>query len=338
MELTGLYRRLAHLVPEGLVSHVRSELLVAGVRTDPREFTGGWVLAYLLYGVLALTAYAIFVHGVSVPWRLVEAIPALDFFLVGLVVAAIILEMSMYYAVRSRAAAMEKVLPDFLQLIASNLRAGMTPFAAFVRSARPEFGALSVEVNHAAANLSGSASLNEALDELSKRFDSMTLKRVVVFFKKGVRSGGRLAALLVASAEEIRRVQDLREELQISTRTYTIFLGFIVMVIMPFLLSISTQFVSMFVKIGGETAKTAQALPGVVPMFSGNISITSDEMSMVAYISLLLTSCLVSALTGIISTGKPLDGIKYAPIFVAVSLLMYLASRLVVGGMMAKFT
>jgi len=335
MDTTGLYRRLASLVPEGLLSHVRSELLVAGVRTDPREYTGGWVLVYLLYGLIALSAYAIFSHGISAPWELADVIAALDFFLLGLVVAAITLEMSIYYAIRSRTATMEKVLPDFLLLIASNLRAGMTPFAAFVRSARPEFGALSKEVNYAAANLSGSASLNEALDELSKRFDSMMLERVVVFFKKGVRSGGRLAALLVASAEEIRRVQDLREELQIATRAYTIFLGFIVMIIMPFLLSISTQFVAMFIKIRAQTASAGQSLSGTIPMFSGNILVTPDEMAMVAYIALLITSGLVSALTGIISTGRPLDGLKYAPIFAAVSLLVYVVSRMMVAGMMS---
>jgi len=335
MDTTGLYRRLASLVPEALITHVRSELLVAGVRTDPREYTGGWVLVYLLYGFMAMAAYTLFAHGISAAWEPADVIAALDFFMLGLVLAAITLELSIYYAVRSRTAAMEKVLPDFLLLIASNLRAGMTPFAAFVRSARPEFGALSKEVNHAAGNLSGSASLNEALDELSKRFDSMMLRRVVVFFKKGVRSGGRLAALLVASAEELRRVQDLREELQIATRTYTIFLGFIVMVIMPFLLSISTQFVSMFIKIRAQTAGVSQSLSGTIPMFSGNILITPDEMAMVAYTSLLITSGLVSALSGIISTGRPLDGVKYAPIFAAVSLLVYMASRMLIARMMS---
>ena len=218
MKLSRTYRRLASVAPKGLINHIKGELSLSGVRADPIEVAGGWLLLYLLYGTVAVALYAALVHETGSVWDAQQYISAFDFFLVGVIITAIALELNTYYSIRSRAKKMEKVLPDFLLLIASNMRAGMTPFTAFVRAARPEFGELSAEVVAASSNLGATASLNDALDELSKRFDSLILHRVVVVFKKGVRSGGKLASLLVSSAEEIRKIHDLQAELAIHLR------------------------------------------------------------------------------------------------------------------------
>ncbi len=337
MDLTRIYRRTASLAPGALVQHIEKGLMASGIRGDAREVAGKWFIIYLFYGAAAFVVYAAVRLLSGERWTMDSTIAGLDFFLLGVVVAAVILELSMYYSMRNRSTAMEKVLPDFLLLMASNLRAGMTPFMAFVKAARPEFGALSDEVLYAASNLSGSASLNEAMDELAKRFESPMLTRVVVFFKKGVHSGGKLASLLVSSAEEIRRIYDLRAELQTTTRTYTIFLGFVVIIIMPFLLSISTQFVMMFLSIREQTIGASAAISRTIPMFSGEILVTPDEMMTASYVSLVITSMLVSALSGVISSGRPLDGVKYFPLLAIASAIMFIVSRFLVSAMLAGF-
>lgn len=336
MDLSGFYRRLASIIPDRLIRYMESKLIVTGVRVDVRELAGSWILICSGFGLVSLMGYVLLVHGLSASWDLIDYLTLLEFFLIGFVVAIMALELSTYYAMRNRTTVMEKVLPDYLLLIASNLRAGMTPFTAFVKAARPEFGALSKEVIIAASGLSGTASLNDALDELAKRFDSMILERAVVFFKKGVRSGGRIASLLVSSAEEIRKIQDLRAELIIATRTYSIFLGFIVIIIMPFLLSLSTHFITMFLKIREQTIGTSDSISRSIPMFGGNILITPGEMEYLAFASLLLTSLLVSALVGIITRGRVLDGVKYFPVFAVASMVMFIISKMVIGGMLSN--
>jgi len=335
MDPSSLYRRFASIVPEQLIQYMDKKLQVTGLRMDVRELVGSWVLICFLFGLASTLGYALLVHGLRAPWKYYHALALFEFFFIGIVVAIIALELSVYYAMRNRTNDMEKVLPDFLLLIASNLRAGMTPFTAFVRAARPEFGALSKEVIIAASKLSGSASLNDALDELTRRFDSLVLDRAVAFFKKGVRAGGHIASLLVASADEIRKIQDLRQELIVATRTYSIFLGFIVIIIMPFLLSISTNFIAMFLSIRQQTMGTTDNIARSIPMFGGNILITAEEMTMLAYLSLAITSLLVSALVGIITRGRVLDGVKYFPIFAISSIVMFMISRMIIGSMLS---
>ena len=249
-----MYRRFATAVPNSIVKHLESRMRVAGIRADVKELAGSWLLASISLGMLLVIVYALLLHGVNRSWMLEDYAVTLDYFIIGFVVTVLMLELSTYYAIRDRAQAMEKVLPDFLMLIASNMRAGLTPFTAFVRAARPEFGALSKEVTIAASALSSNASLDDALDELSRRFDSAMLGRVVVLFKKGAKAGGRIATLLASAAEELRKIQDLRLELVTTTRVYAIFLAFIVAVVMPFLLSVSTQFVTMFLAIKARWA------------------------------------------------------------------------------------
>lgn len=336
MDASRFYRRLASIVPESLIAYFEKKLRVTGVRVDVHELVGSWVLICTGFGLVGLLGYALLVHGLRASWNLIDLVAALEFFFIGFVVAIIALELSMYYAMRNRTSDMEKVLPDYLLLIASNMRAGMTPFTAFVKAARPEFGALSKEVILAASKLSGTASLNEALDELSKRFDSKILMRAVIFFKKGMRSGGHIASLLVSSAEEIRKIQDLRAELIIATRTYSIFLGFIVIIIMPFLLSLSTHFITMFLTIREQTVGTSESISRSIPMFGGNILITPDEMVMLAYAALMITGLLVSCLVGIITKGRALDGVKYFPVFAISSLIMFTLSKMVIGSMLAN--
>lgn len=334
MSSSSFYRRLASIVPEWIITYMKKKLIVTGVRTDVRELAGSWVMICGIFGFLSLIGYAILSHGIYAPWKPIHFLALIEFFLIGFIVAVVGLELSMYFAMRNRTSDMEKVLPDFLLLIASNLRAGMTPFTAFVRAARPEFGALSKEVINAASKLSGTASLNDALDELALRFDSLILERAVTFFKKGVRSGGRIATLLISSAEEIRKIQDLRAELIVATRTYSIFLGFIVIIIMPFLLSLSTHFITMFLTIREQTISTSGSVSGSIPMFGGNILITPDEMTNLAYLSLLLTGLMVSALSGIITRGRALDGVKYFPVFAVASIIMFIISKTIIGSML----
>jgi len=52
---------------------------------------------------------------------------------------------------------------------------------------------------------------------------------------------------------------------------------------------------------------------------------------------LILTSLLVSALSGLIQKGHALYGIKYFPVFAIVSVVFYFLSHMVIGSMLMNF-
>ncbi len=327
------FRRMGVIIPAPVAAYFEKSLNHAGIREDTRVWLGKRLLFSLCTGALLLVLYLIIYNPVATAATMSIGV---GLFIAGFLGAAVPLYLKLYFSIADRTATVEKVLPDFLLLTASNMRAGMSPFPAFLQAAKPEFGALYDEVILAMAKAGGTSSLVDSLVEISVYFDSGMLRRIALLFGKGLRSGGQLAKLLRSSADEIRRIQDLRDELTTATRSYTIFLGFVVVIVMPFLLAVSTHFLTVFLAL-----QPPQAAPGTqlasLPTFSGKISITPAQMLDAAMITLVLTSLLMSALVGIISRGKGLYGIKYFPIFAAGSLGFYFLAKLVIGTVLSGF-
>ncbi|MBU0532411.1 type II secretion system F family protein [Candidatus Micrarchaeota archaeon] len=328
------FRRIGAIMPASVITYFENELRFAGIRHEAIVWLGLRAIFSFMMGGLALFVFLIIAN----PPPTEENIIIASFcWLVGFVLSLILFYLLLYFRITDRASALEKILPDFLLLTVSNLRAGMTPSEAFLQAARPEFGDLHKEVRLSAAKASGTVSLEDALKDMGNYFDSRLFRRIIILFTKGMQSGGQLGTLLRAAADEVQHMQDLRAELATSTRTYTLFLGFITILVMPFLLSISTIFVDVFVKLqpdyNGESG-----IPGGVPMFSGKIFITPDEMRMMAIVTLVLTSLLVSCLAGIIRKGKALYGIKYFPIFAIASVIFFFIAYQVIEKMLVGFT
>ncbi len=328
------YRRIGAALPKGIAGYFARRLEVAGIREEPRVWLGMRTLLAFCVGSILMLAYLIKYNPIATP--LTSAI-TIALIASGFGATAILIYLRLYFRIADRTTAVEKALPDFLLLTVSNLRSGLSPFEAFVSASRPEFGALHEEVRLAAAKAGGTASLEDALERIGRRFDSPVLSRTISLFTKGIRAGGRLTSLLESNAEEVRRIQDLRAELATSTRTYVIFLGFIIILVMPFLLSVSTQFLAVFISLQSQGAASGGTIPGNVPTFSGKVTITLGEMTMIAIATLAITSLLASSLLGMIMRGNALYGLKYFPIFVLASIAFFFAARTVVGSMLSAF-
>jgi len=329
------FHRVGNALPKSVIKAFGRKLSYAGIRDDVRPWLGIRVLGALYFGYLLFFLYGAMNRLLPSPEN---TILLLSIWLGGTVLALILFYLKLYFTIADRAGKMEGVLPDFLMLMVSNLRAGMTPFAAFVKATRPEFGALHDEVRLSAAAASGTASIVDALKRMEDYFDSRIFRRTIGLFAKGVKSGGQLARLLRSSAEEAQHIQDLRSELETATRTYAIFLGFIIVIIMPFLLSISTLFVKIFLELRPEEVELGPEAAGAIPMFSGRIFITTDQMIMVSVATLIITSLLVSALAGVIRKGRAIYGIKYFPLFAIASVLFFFLARTFVEKMLLSFS
>ncbi len=329
------FRRVGAAVPKPILDHFSQKLQYAGVREDVRVWVGERFLLAFLFGVLLFNAYLVienpYVNDAS-------NITIICLFFLGAIIVLSLAYLQLYYKISNRTSAMEKILPDFLLLAVSNLRAGMSPFAAFVGSALPEFGPFYDEVKMSTAKIGGKSSLESTMEEISSHFDSHILKRTVSLFNKGLRSGGHLARLLNSIAQEVRRIQDLRAELTASTRSYSIFLVFILVFIMPFLLSVSTLFVDVFLKINAENAATTDISSiSNLPTFSGAILISKDDMMFISFLVIVTTSLFMSSLIGIISKGHATYGIKYFPVLACAAAASYLAASIFLGSFLSGF-
>ncbi len=327
------YRRISTLLPASVLQFFEKMLMHAGIREEVETWVGKRLLLGLAISIALLLAYLVIYNPVA---SIESGVIAIALLVIGMMPLFIIIYLRLYFRIADRTNAMERVLPDFLLLTASNMRAGMSPFAAFISAARPEFGDLYEEVNLSSGKASGTASLAESLQVVQTHFDSPVLKRAIMLFVKGIRSGGHLVRLLNSSADEIRRIQDLRAELTTATRSYTIFLGFIVVLVMPFLLSVSTHFLTVFLTIQPKNNLDIN-VSGNLPAFSGNVLITPEQMFYASICILILTSFTMSCLIGIIGRGKLLYGIKYFPVFAFGSIGFYLLAKIAIGALLSGF-
>ncbi|MDD5171978.1 MAG: type II secretion system F family protein [Candidatus ainarchaeum sp.] len=331
------FRRVGAVLPKFILEYFATKLRHAGIRKDVRVWLGAWALLSFLTGLILLLLYVMIFNPIADT----ESITiALCLFLGGILLVLIPGYLKLYYLISDRTTMVEKVLPDFLLLTVSNLRAGISPFAAFVQAARPEFGPFYDEVRLGTAKTGGKNSLADALNEVSNYFDSHILRRTVSLFTKGLRSGGHLAKLLGSIAQEVRRIQDLRAELMASTRSYTIFLAFILIMVMPFLLSVSTHFVQVFLKINAENTASASDMSEAsnLPVFSGVILITPNDMIMISLTVILTTSLFMSALIGVITRGRIIYGVKYFPLFAAAATLVYFLAKAFIETFLSGFS
>ena len=80
----------------------------------------------------------------------------------------------------------ETIFPDFLQLMSSNLRAGMTIDKAILLSSRPEFTPLDEELLKTGRDIATSRDLERALLDLSRRIGSENIHRTIQLIISGL--------------------------------------------------------------------------------------------------------------------------------------------------------
>ncbi len=334
--MDSLFYRIARSLPSSLQKQSQSFVREAGRGVDPSIWLAKTLLVGLLCGGIGGVVLATQVDFANEWMKTLHVGIILDpilggiaGFVLGLFLGLAFRYIQIYYVVEARSRTVENILPDFLLLVAGNIRAGMTSFSAFRGSARPEFGALSEEIKSVSARSLGVESFTEALSSISNKIKSRNLTETVGFFLQAMKSGGRLAQLLENTSQDLRRTQDLKKELQSATATYVIFVGFVIVVATPLLMAVSVEFVELIGKIQGQSlASGAADLAGSSGGFvGGKISITPEFLTGIAYILLFGNSFLAGLFMGTIGSSKPLMGLRYTlPMFV-ISLVIFFISK-----------
>jgi len=349
--ISGFYLRLCRGLAELISQKKRKKsvypsLNYAGIRGDFDLWLGKRIFLVLLIGLI----------GFLIPWTIGKFLGLLDFetgfminiaetsFVIGLepllysilfgfvlaIISAAMFYLHLYYSIDSRISIVEAVLPDFLMLVASNVHAGMTPFASFRGAARKEFGPLSEEIKLATAKALGTESFTNALSSLSKRIKSRQLEDTVSFFSHSLRSGGNLAKLLETSSVYLRNLQEMKKELLSTTKMYVVFVGFVVVVGTPLLMGVSVQFLKMINSISAQSNFTGGEISSVA-FLSSDLSISPEFMVTMGFIFLFINSVLSSFFMGVLGNGKALSGIKNFPLLFIVSSIIFIIAINVLG-------
>jgi len=331
------------LIPQSLMEkHVKKWLRFAGSKDNERIWIGKRLIFSILFGLIGfLIPFSIFplvniLFGYQLYFDTITVILIqLLFFIIFFLFVALLFYLHIAYVIDGRRRMVEAILPDFLFLVASNLRSGMTPFSAFRSAVRPEFGPLSEEIRIATQKSLGIASFPKALKDIAKRIDSTILEDTSNFFSQALRSGGHLAQLIETSATDIKQTQQLKRELVSSTKMYILFVIFVIIIASPLLWSVSINFLNVLLDIQLQTASitgvTSDIASSQIGLAGGKIALDPEFMTNLALIVLAINSILAGVFIGTISGGKIRDGLKYAPPILVVTILIFLIMLNIVG-------
>ena len=232
----------------------------------------------------------------------------------------------------------EEVLPDFLQLTASNIKAGMTVDRALWYAVRPRFGVLAKEIETVAKDTIGGDDLKKALEKFASKYDSLLLKRSISLLVEGLEAGGEIGDLLNRIALNIQEIKTMRKEMAANVTTYVIFISFATILAAPFLFGLSGVLIKVIKNLGttlGTLGSGAQAT-GFALSFTGT-GVTYSDFKIFAIVSLVVTSFFSASIIATIKKGDIKSGIRYVPIFIFVSVALFLIADAVLGKLLGVF-
>lgn len=229
----------------------------------------------------------------------------------------------------------EGVFPDFLQLMSSNLRAGMTIDKAILLSSRPEFSPLDKEILETGRDIATSKNIERALIDLSKRIGSEKIHRTMLLIISGVKSGGNLAVLLEETSANMREREFIEKKAYSNVLMYVIFIFLVVSIFAPALFSLSNILVGVLTKILSSVPQQTQGALNMPFVSMSKVAISTQFTTYFSIVFIITIDVLASLILGLVSKGEEKEGLRYLPPILIISLSVFFLAKIFISRFMA---
>ncbi|MFT4261457.1 MAG: type II secretion system F family protein [Candidatus Woesearchaeota archaeon] len=318
------------LVPQKFRPQLRLYLTSAGIQKRPYNF---FSLMFLLTMIFTAAIY----FGFNVYGLLSEYSPfivSLFTFLFWIVVGGLIIVVVMggiYFSLNlkiyNRIKEIEANMIDYLVVVSTNLKGGLSFEKSLWASIKPEFGILSEEMSTVSKKVMTGTDLNEALLSFAEKYDSALVNRNINILVSELETGGKITTVLDSIIDNLRKSRNIKNQMAANTLTFTIFIGAIVLVISPLLFALSYNLLIVLINV---TQILGSATAGTDVMFTINeIDIDPDYFEWFSVAALAVISLFASMIISIIQKGDIKGGIKYLPFFIVTSTVLYLIFQVV---------
>lgn len=250
--------------------------------------------------------------------------PTAAFFVLGAFLASVY-ALLMVMA-NKRVALIEELLPDFLSIISSNIRSGLTYDRALLLSARKEFGPLAREVDRAAKEAISGKSLPEALMGMTTRVRSESFAKTIRLIVEGIRSGGKLAELLEATSQDLRRFSSVRKDVTATVMVYQLFMLAAAALAGPLLYAVMVILVQTTSVMKSRMVVSPDAA-AYLPLGVGASSFSPEFAFLFSIAGIAITGVFSCFAAGVVSKGRESEGYSYVPIVLAVGLLIFFVAK-----------
>lgn len=319
-----MYRALAKFYPKKLREGYVNLLIYSGISINADKFIG-FIAVFDFLLALAMAFY------LGIFFKMPFLVSFIGFFF--------LFQILVYFVLLLRADAkakfVESILPDVLQLMASNLRAGLTTDKALLLSARAEFGPFQDEINQVGKEITMGKNITEALLNVTKHIKSERLSKTISLIVSGLQSGGELASLLEQTARNLRQERLVDSRIRTNVMMYVIFIFAAVGFGAPLLFGLSSFLVEVLTEKLGSIEIPETALTGALPLNITAVKINPKFVVMFAVMFLITSSVLGSLILGLIAKGKEREGIKFMPVLIALSLFVFFFVRFAIKNLLS---
>lgn len=202
--LEGLARRVAAVLPSGIIAKVRQALIMAGEPVPVPSFLTIWlILSTALPGALIAATMA-----TGNPWDMQQVLWLAVMAAVGVLLPVLWLRI----AVQRRQKRIAKALPDTLDLITTCVEAGLGLDAALTRIAHKIKGPLADELSHTLREMSMGRLRRDALHDLGERTGVADILSFVRALIQAEQMGVSIGQVLRVQADQMRVKRRQRAE------------------------------------------------------------------------------------------------------------------------------
>ncbi|MEK6949786.1 MAG: type II secretion system F family protein [Nanoarchaeota archaeon] len=321
---------------------IREHLERAGLVIEPGNLSKKIFTLCILIN-LAISAFLIYHFSITygITWATILASVAalwILVFAVILFISWVLFYIAVDLKIFKRKVDIEEVLPDYLQLTAANIKAGMTIDRALWYAVRPRFGVLANEIETVAKETMRGEDLKTALKKFADKFDSLLLKRCISLLIEGIEAGGEIGTLLNKIAINIDENRIMRQEMEANVTTYAIFISFATIAAAPVLFALSGVLIKVIANLSTSLSgiTTSSSAAGFGLTFSGT-GIAYKDFKIFAIVSLIITSFFSSVIIATIKKGNAKLGFKYIPLFIVITITLFLITDNLMGKMLGVF-
>jgi len=324
-----IYERISLLVPKKIKTWIDTQLGYSNIDIPTERFTG------FIVGI----SFAASILASALAFILLKTNPLLVLVLVFFIILGAILFL-LTNSADAEGKIVEHILPDALELIATNIKSGLTTERALLVSARPEFGALSKELKYASKSILSGERIEDALLAISKKIKSNVLDRTLWLIAEGIRNGGQIANLLVQLSNDLREENALKSEVGANISMYVMLIFFSAAFGAPILFGISSFIVGILSEQTAHssmptnlTQELSAKSPALGLLGNSQSSITEAFIVYFVEVTLFLTCIFASIILGIINTGNEKGGVKYFIPILVISFALFFLTRIIIASM-----
>ncbi len=329
-----LYNLGKRIIPDVFERRLEAYVRKAGRKT-PYPFVGFMFIASIITAILAyflLFQPALAKGIISVgTFRINIGIFSFFFYTIILIILSYLISLLLFYAgfrlyvdirIYNRTKKIEEILPDYLSLVSTNLKAGMPFDKALWNAVQKRHEVLADEIEIVSKSVMTGKDVEEALRAFSKKYDSDILKRSIELIVEGMTAGAKMADLIDRVVDNLKQTMELKKEMAASATAYVMFISLIAVVIAPALFALSFNLLIIIQDLGSKLGTTT--VSSVIPLKFGEISIKPSDFRTFSILSISVIALFSSLIVSIVERGDIKGSYKYIPGFIAGSILVYL--------------